>query len=459
MAGILPPLVRTQQPNGPVKLNGGHPAYEGLTVWLSTSPNKLIGARELVAVSETGYNSSPIGLEGIARKWNRSAAAGIDFGVNQIFNGQAVTVLVVAAPVSAAAMKSAFSQRLGSGSFPQVDFIFNGTGDGLSASAGTVELVTYDGSSRGVTAASQTDGNVHCWVASNSTSLGYIFKDGVAQTLSQDVRISSAIYGATQKLVIGRLGDDTSSTTYQHDDPLYLVAVWNRQLPKNLAASLSVNPWQIFAPIPRNVFADVAGGSGSQTLSPSLYSNSQSFYAPTLAPGAVTVTPSLLTNTQSFYAPTVSIAGGPQQLTANRLDNTQVFYAPTLAPGAVTVTPSLYNNSQTFYSLTLSSTKTLSAALFTNAPTFYASIVSLGSGPQVISPPLLVNAQSYFTQLVTPGQVSLFPALLTNSQSFYPATVSDGSTGLPDAATRYTVTSKPRRLATSASARTYQVIK
>lgn len=411
MAGILPPLVRTQQPNGPVKLNGGHPAYEGLTVWLSTSPNKLIGARELVAVSETGYNSSPIGLEGIARKWNRSAAAGIDFGVNQIFNGQAVTVLVVAAPVSAAAMKSAFSQRLGSGSFPQVDFIFNGTGDGLSASAGTVELVTYDGSSRGVTAASQTDGNVHCWVASNSTSLGYIFKDGVAQTLSQDVRISSAIYGATQKLVIGRLGDDTSSTTYQHDDPLYLVAVWNRQLPKNLAASLSVNPWQIFAPIPRNVFADVAGGSGSQTLSPSLYSNSQS------------------------------------------------FYAPTLAPGAVTVTPSLYNNSQTFYSLTLSSTKTLSAALFTNAPTFYASIVSLGSGPQVISPPLLVNAQSYFTQLVTPGQVSLFPALLTNSQSFYPATVSDGSTGLPDAATRYTVTSKPRRLATSASARTYQVIK
>lgn len=411
MAGILPPLVRTQQPNGPVKLNGGHPAYEGLTVWLSTSPNKLIGARELVAVSETGYNSSPIGLEGIARKWNRSAAAGIDFGVNQIFNGQAVTVLVVAAPVSAAAMKSAFSQRLGSGSFPQVDFIFNGTGDGLSASAGTVELVTYDGSSRGVTAASQTDGNVHCWVASNSTSLGYIFNDGVAQTLSQDVRISSAIYGATQKLVIGRLGDDTSSTTYQHDDPLYLVAVWNRQLPKNLAASLSVNPWQIFAPIPRNVFADVAGGSGSQTLSPSLYSNSQS------------------------------------------------FYAPTLAPGAVTVTPSLYNNSQTFYSLTLSSTKTLSAALFTNAPTFYASIVSLGSGPQVISPPLLVNAQSYFTQLVTPGQVSLFPALLTNSQSFYPATVSDGSTGLPDAATRYTVTSKPRRLATSASARTYQVIK
>ncbi len=126
---------------------------------------------------------------------------------------------------------------------------------------------------------------------------------------------------------------------------------------------------------------------------------------------------------------------------------------------ALAVVPSLYSNTQAFYNLTLTASKTLSAALFTNAPTFYAPIVSLGSGPQVISPPLLVNAQSYFTQIVTPGQVSLFPALLTNSQSFYAATVSDGSTGLPDAAARYTVTAQPRRLATSAGARSYQVIK
>lgn len=175
--------------------------------------------------------------------------------------------------------------------------------------------------------------------------------------------------------------------------------------------------------------------------------------------GAQTLSPSLYSATQTFYAPTVSIAASPQQLTANRVDNASVFYSPLLSPGAVTLAPSLYNHSQTFYSQSLSASKTLSVALFTNSPTFYSPIVSLGSGPQVIAPGLFTNAQTYFTQMVAPGQVSLFPLQMTNSQAFYAATVSDGSTGPPDAAARYTVTAHGRPLSIVATPRTYQVIK
>ena len=152
--------ILTQQPTKPSGINLANPLARGVSVWLATSPHVFYGNRNLVAVSESGYNSSPVGKEGVARKWNRAAAAGVDFGTQQIFTGQAVTVMVIAAPTSTVDMKAAFSQRAASGAYPQVDFIFNGSNDGLSASAGTVELVTYDGGSRGVTATSQLDGNV-----------------------------------------------------------------------------------------------------------------------------------------------------------------------------------------------------------------------------------------------------------------------------------------------------------
>lgn len=222
---------------------------------------------------------------------------------------------------------------------------------------------------------------------------------------------------------------------------------------------LAENPWQIFAPRETRLFVPVGGGAGSQTLTPSLHTNPSTFYAPTLTAGAVTLAPSSYTNSQIFYSPTVSLAGGAQQLTANRVDNASVFYSPLLSPGAVTLAPSLYNHTQTFYSLTLSASKTLSASLFTNSQTFYSPIVSLGSGPQVVAPGLFTNAQSYFTQMVAPGQVSLFPLRLTNSPAFYAATVSDGSTGIPDAATRYTVTAHRHPLSITATPRSYQVIK
>ena len=160
-------------------------------------------------------------------------------------------------------------------------------------------------------------------------------------------------------------------------------------------------------------------------LLPGLHSNSQSFYPPTLSTSK-TLTPSLYSNGQTFYIPTVSIDGGPQQLTASLLDNASIFYSPLLAPGAVAVTSSLYSNAQAFYILTLTTSKTLTPALFANSNTIYDPVVSLDSAPQVVAPSLFANTQSYFTQTVSPGAVSLFPILLTNSSTFYAATVANG---------------------------------
>jgi len=238
---------RYQQPQGAARLDRGNPITRDAYLWLPTSPLVLFGKRMLSAVGETGYNAatgSPVGDRGVARKWSRSANAGIDFGVAQAITQNAgVTVIVVAAPTAGATMKVPFSQRIGGGSYTQTDFVFNAaTIDSLGATAGNVALTTYHAGSGGVLAAGQIDGKTHCWVAGNGPSNGYIFRDGVKQTLSSSMRMSTFASGS-QKLRIGNMADD-ATTTYPCDDPLYLVIVVDGLLPEDRAASASANPWQ-----------------------------------------------------------------------------------------------------------------------------------------------------------------------------------------------------------------------
>lgn len=112
-----------------------------------------------------------------------------------------------------------------------------------------------------------------------------------------------------------------------------------------------------------------AQGAAAQTVNPSLYTNNQSFYAPTIT-ATVTVSPSLLTNNQTFYAPTAT--PGALTVSPSLLTNNQTFYAPTATPGAVTLQPSLVTNNQTFY-----------------AP-------SVGQGGAVVYPSLFTNTNIFF---------------------------------------------------------------
>jgi hypothetical protein len=69
-----------------------------------------------------------------------------------------------------------------------------------------------------------------------------------------------------------------------------------------------------------------------------------------LAPQPQTLEPSLFTNTQAFYSPSVI---GNQALTPALFTNTQTFYAPTVAGEAVTIFPALLENTQTFFDAVL----------------------------------------------------------------------------------------------------------
>ena len=101
----------------------------------------------------------------------------------------------------------------------------------------------------------------------------------------------------------------------------------------------------------------------------------------TAAPSNQTLTPSLFTNTNTFYAATVSQTGATQTLSPSLFTNTQTFYeaAVTTTGGAQSLTPSLYTNTQTFFAPTVSATKELAASLFTNTTTFFQA--TIGDAP------------------------------------------------------------------------------
>lgn len=137
---------------------------------------------------------------------------------------------------------------------------------------------------------------------------------------------------------------------------------------------------------PNGAEADVQGdwfwgAVGAQTLTPSLYTNNQTFYSPTVTPGAVTLSPSLYTNDQTFYGPTVVLGPAPQTLTPSLYTNTQTFYSPTVIPDQF-IEPGLYTNQQVFYGPTVTqvSPQTIYPGLFVNENQFFPFTVQGAGG-------------------------------------------------------------------------------
>lgn len=195
------------------------------------------------------------------------------------------------------------------------------------------------------------------------------------------------------------------------------------------------------------VLLRVREGPAAQTLTPTLYTNDQTFFAPTVTPGTITLAPALYTNDQTFYAADVTQGGGAQSLAPSLYVNNQAFYAPTVA-STYALTPSLYTNSQTFYAPSVAATydlivppventnffygptvtsgTALLPTLYTNNQTFYAPGVTTSN---TLIPDLYTNTQTFYSPTVsapfTPG-TDLFPSLYTNDQTFYSSTVSPG---------------------------------
>lgn len=128
-----------------------------------------------------------------------------------------------------------------------------------AATAGTVMFQTADPTTSGVSAASQTDGNMHFWVGTRVAGVMSLYRDGV-QVASSSLAVRNI---TTNPGVIGvAIGGLQGFAGYESTANHVFSAMFDYGMTAPEVAAWSRNPWQIFTyPASRFWPADAAGGA------------------------------------------------------------------------------------------------------------------------------------------------------------------------------------------------------
>ncbi len=165
----------------------------------------------------------------------------------------------------------------------------------------------------------------------------------------------------------------------------------------------------------------VASGGGGQSITGSLFTNSNSFYGATVGRGTVNISGALYSDTDTFYAATL---GKTYAITGSRFDNSAQFYAATVAPGAVTISGALFTDGDTFYAATVGrGDVNIAGSLYTDPDSFYAATVGQAGAPQNIDGALFSNASAFYVSTVS-ASYTVSGALYSDADAFYAAAVS-----------------------------------
>lgn len=166
-------------------------------------------------------------------------------------------------------------------------------------------------------------------------------------------------------------------------------------------------------------FKVASGGGGSQTLTGTLFTNTNTFYGGTVQRGAVTLSGTLFTNTNTLYAGTVSTT---YTITGSLFTNSNAFYGGAVVPGAVTLTGSLFTDPDGFYGGTVAQSgapQTLVGSLFTNSQTFYGGNVQTSI---TLDGSLFTDGDTFYGGTVTTAYV-ITGSLYTDPDTFFGGTV------------------------------------
>jgi len=165
----------------------------------------------------------------------------------------------------------------------------------------------------------------------------------------------------------------------------------------------------------------VASGGGGQSITGSLFTNSNSFYGATVGRGTVNISGALYSDADTFYAATLSKT---YAITGARFDNSAQFYAATVAPGTVTISGALFTDGDTFYAAAVGrGAVDIAGALYTDPDSFYAATVGQAGAPQNIDGALFSSANAFYVSTVS-ASYTVSGALYSDADAFYAATVS-----------------------------------
>lgn len=140
----------------------------------------------------------------------------------------------------------------------------------------------------------------------------------------------------------------------------------------------------------------------SYTVAGTLFTNTNSFYGGTVVPGAVTLAGSLFTDPDGFYGGTVAQSGAPQTLVGSLFTNSQTFFGGNVK-ASITLGGSLYTDGDTFYGGTVATAYVITGSLYTDPDTFFGGVVSQPEAPQTLVGELYANDNQFFGGVVVGG--------------------------------------------------------
>ena len=240
----------TRQPQVAERVDWGNPLAARLIV--ASSPGRsgynAVDGQRLIVTTQTAPSPT---LRGIALDHSAGANAAY-FPAALPSGGTAYTMLTIAASVNEA--RSAYALMIG-------DEVANGNsqarlglntalnGDGA---AGKFALVEYGGGAYRAQIEASTinyvDGNLHVYGAVRNGSDVSLWFDGAM--VASNSAAAGSITPAQRVYVSGSGNLSTASVNKQ-----VLALVWLRALSAAEMAAVSANPWQLFAPLPRRIWA------------------------------------------------------------------------------------------------------------------------------------------------------------------------------------------------------------
>lgn len=177
------------------------------------------------------------------------------------------------------------------------------------------------------------------------------------------------------------------------------MANFYRYFPKVRGGS---STWTDGSPASDIIITETFGVSvGTLNVDLPLLTNTNTFFAQTVIPGAVDVTIPLFTNTNNIYSPT--IAPEAVSVTLPLISSTNNLFAPSIVPGAVAITTPLINSTGVLYS-----------------PSVYVQAVT-------VVLPLLASTGQIYAPTIAPGSVSVSLPLFSNISTIYPPSLSQGT--------------------------------
>ena len=339
---LILPRRFTRQPKGNVEIDWGNPITRNLiSAFLPGQRYPFYDLASKIADGATTRLSVRPGIRGVEAYRDNSAGWNLNFGSSTRWQNQPQT-----ANFPAVSVFTLFQQF----DTTSTGVIWGGGSNGTTyarffkENTGAISFIP-NASGTGATITSPSALNTdqpYALAGISSYNDRELFVDGIS-VASSNSAVSFANAGVT---FVGA----GFATGQLRNIGLFCGYVWVRRLTENEIKSLSDNPWQIFRP--RRLVLPVEAGAATQTLTPSLYTNQQTFYAPTVTPGTITLQPGLYTNTQSFYSPTVTV--GTVTLLPDLFTNTNTIYPPTvLQAGLQTLLPDLFVNQNQFFPATI----------------------------------------------------------------------------------------------------------